>query len=210
MPYIYKVTNELTGKSYIGQTAHTVAERWSSHCDDYKRNRNANRPLYIAMQKYGIDAFSVSVIEECAKELLDEREIFWIDYYDSFRNGYNATFGGCGKPMIDYASVFEAYKRLGENCAATARAYGINEDTVYKIVLALGGSTRKDHGCLRVNMFTKDGTFVMTFPSTRAASRYLIQHNGLSRRNEGGYAGHISAVCMGKRKSCQGYIWQYV
>jgi hypothetical protein len=51
MPYIYKITNKINGKSYIGKTLKTVKERWSEHCQDYKKERSEKRPLYSAMSK---------------------------------------------------------------------------------------------------------------------------------------------------------------
>jgi len=49
------------------------------------------------MNKYGCDCFFVDILEEVPIEVLSEREQFWIKYYDSYHNGYNATFGGDGK-----------------------------------------------------------------------------------------------------------------
>lgn len=46
------------------------------------------------MNKYGISNFTFEIIEECDKQSLNEREIYWIEYYDSFHNGYNMTIGG--------------------------------------------------------------------------------------------------------------------
>ena len=50
--------------------------------------------LYKAFDKYGIENFTVEQVEECPVEKLDEREIYWIAYYDSFKSGYNSTLGG--------------------------------------------------------------------------------------------------------------------
>lgn len=209
MPYIYKITNKINNRSYIGQTNNSIQERWKEHCHDCWKERNNNRPLYMAMRKYGVEHFVIEVIEECSEEALSIREIFWIDRYDTFRCGYNATFGGSGKPMVDYGSVFETYMMLGENCSKTASLLGICPDTVSKIVKALGGCTRKDHGCKRINMFSQSGEYLRTFPSSREASRFLISLNNLDAENEGGYASHITSVCKGKRKTCQGYLWKY-
>lgn len=51
--------------------------------------------------------------------------------------------------------------------------------------------------------------FLASFCSTREAARWLIQEKGLSPSNERGIASHISEVCSGKRKTCQGYKWRY-
>ena len=51
------------------------------------------------MRKYGIENFTFSVIEECSQEQLNEREIYWIEYYDTYKNGYNSTLGGYNTPL---------------------------------------------------------------------------------------------------------------
>lgn len=88
MPLIYKITNCVNGKIYIGLTTRTLELRWKEHC------RHNNQVIDKAIQKYGKDNFSLEILEECSDELLDEREKYWIKYYDSFKNGYNVTAGG--------------------------------------------------------------------------------------------------------------------
>lgn len=55
------------------------------------------RPLYKAIAKYGMENFSIETIEEVEDDFLGEREIYWINYYNSYSKGYNATLGGDGK-----------------------------------------------------------------------------------------------------------------
>ena len=102
MPYIYKITNSVNDKVYIGQTKASVEERWTWHlraagCE----NAPYKSKLYSAMRKYGRDKFSIEVIEECSIEDLNEREKYWIAKFDSKRNGYNITTGGDGFNVID-------------------------------------------------------------------------------------------------------------
>ena len=69
---------------------------------DFKKERCEKRPLYNAMNKYGPENFSIEQIEECNSDIVNEQEIYWIEFYGSFKNGYNATFGGDGKHYADY------------------------------------------------------------------------------------------------------------
>ena len=87
---IYKVTNKVNGKVYIGQSV-DIGRRWRTHM-------TAEDDIYFhkAIQKYGVENFEWEVIEQCKKKDLDEREIYWIEYYDSFNKGYNRTKGGDG------------------------------------------------------------------------------------------------------------------
>lgn len=92
---IYGIHNIITGKWYVGQ-AINIRARWNMHRSLLARNEKENIHLLRAWNKYGASAFEWVVLEKCAVELLDEREIFWIAQKDSFRNGYNRTIGGGG------------------------------------------------------------------------------------------------------------------
>lgn len=95
--YIYKIVNNLNNKIYIGKTTN-VDRRWL--CHKYNAfNRKSSQPLYKAIRKYGIDNFSIYIIDSAdIKDDLNYKEIYWIDYYKSnkSRNGYNRTKGGDG------------------------------------------------------------------------------------------------------------------
>ena len=89
---IYKITNNLNQKSYIGQSI-DILTRWKQHIYEANHNR-LNNTIYQAIRKYGIDNFTFSVLEECQKEQLNEQERYWITYYNTYNNGYNSTPGG--------------------------------------------------------------------------------------------------------------------
>ena len=96
---IYRITNLINGKCYIGQSIN-IEKRWKDHqiVATNPNDNGYNYPLYKAIRKYGQENFSWEVIEECDQNLLDEREVFWISYYDSYNNGYNQTLGGNNIP----------------------------------------------------------------------------------------------------------------
>lgn len=96
MGYIYKITNQINQKIYIGLTRETIEDRWENHIK--KAKQYPNRYLYDAMNHYGYENFTIEQIEECNNNILDEREIYWISYYDSTNPdiGYNLTSGGGG------------------------------------------------------------------------------------------------------------------
>ena len=74
MGYIYKVTNTVNGKLYIGQTSRTIEVRWREHIQDaFGRNNKGFFALHRAIKKYGKDAFKIEQIEECDSSVLDER-----------------------------------------------------------------------------------------------------------------------------------------
>ena len=89
---VYSIINTVNDNKYIGQTRQNLNKRWLYHITESKSF--SDRPLYRAINKYGIDSFKIRILEECPVSLLDEREVYWIDFLDTYHNGYNATTGG--------------------------------------------------------------------------------------------------------------------
>ena len=104
MGYIYKITNNLNQKLYIGLTTKTrPTDRFSQHryLAMHPEQEASESYLHKAMRVDGINNFSFEVIEECSNDKLEEREQYWIAYYhtyikDPLCNGYNLTKGGEG------------------------------------------------------------------------------------------------------------------
>ena len=94
---IYKIENLINHKIYIGKSI-DIRGRWSFHkCASHWDN--SSKILYQAFKKYGLENFSFEVLENINpsdKELLNQKEQYWIKYYDSYYNGYNQTKGGDG------------------------------------------------------------------------------------------------------------------
>lgn len=91
---IYKITNQVNGKIYIGLTTESLQKRWRSHKIS---SRNKNTHLYIAMRKYGVENFTIEVIDETDSfEELGRLERYYINQYNSQdpNFGYNVTAGG--------------------------------------------------------------------------------------------------------------------
>lgn len=85
---IYKVTNLINGKVYIGQSIN-IDERWKNY-----RNKNGKGLLILALKKYGLENFKFEVLEECEPEQLNQLEIGYIQQYNSNKIGYNILPGG--------------------------------------------------------------------------------------------------------------------
>lgn len=107
--YIYKITNKINGKIYIGQ-ARDVRLRWRSHKSSAsmvkegrkKRGDNGIQVIHLAIAKYGIENFTFEIIEEVdTLDEANERETYWVSYYDSYHNGYNLTLGGFNAPKTE-------------------------------------------------------------------------------------------------------------
>lgn len=89
---IYRITNLLNNKVYIGKTQRSIKERWSEHCKSSKCNK-----MFNAIKKYGKENFKIEEIYYSFDiDDLNQKEMFFISQYDSIEKGYNLTFGGEG------------------------------------------------------------------------------------------------------------------
>lgn len=95
---IYKHTNNITGKSYIGQTKFSIEQRLKQHYIDARNSsnngRNLTRPFHLALLKYQAFDWYSEVLEVTTKENASIREKYWISVYKTYTDGYNATIGG--------------------------------------------------------------------------------------------------------------------
>lgn len=140
--FIYKVVNNVNGKVYIGQTIQSVRDRWYRHCSNAKCLSEKEKSMKIkrAILKYGKENFSVVTLEECAENLLNDREKYYINYFDSYNKGYNSTLGGQdGAKQLqtskdDQKSIIDLYK-YGFSLRAIAKEFGIDKATVKGILL---------------------------------------------------------------------------
>ena len=211
MAYIYQIKNDINEKIYIGKTEFSIEKRFKEHCHDAFIERNEKRPLYAAMRKYGIEHFHISLIEETDNP--EEREKYWIEYYQSFKYGYNATMGGDGKKYIDYNLVIATYKELKE-VGLTAKKLNIDPGSVHNILvqknipIKSSQEINKEKLSKPVNMYKKTGEYIQSFSSLIDAARFLID-NGYSNCKLTTIRYHISEVCQGKRKSAAGFIWKF-
>ena len=92
MGFIYLITTNINDKKYVGQTVGSVQDRWNQHLRATREK--SSRHLYDAIKLYGYQSFSIQILEEVPNDQLNERECYWISYYDSFKKGYNMTSGG--------------------------------------------------------------------------------------------------------------------
>ena len=116
--YIYKITNKINNKIYIGQTIKTINLRWQRHYTDALSNRT-NTKFAKAIRKYGKDNFIIEEIDTAqSKEELNQKEIYWINYYNSILEGYNSVDGGGDSNTYKYKTE-EEMKKIKEKIRQT-------------------------------------------------------------------------------------------
>lgn len=114
---IYMIKNQVNGKKYIGQSVDIFDRNYHERRNMERGHIHAsgkNKYFDRAIQKYGAESFTFSVLEECSADMLDEREIYYIKKYNTLApNGYNLTKGGkSGTP--GYKFTDEQKQKLSE------------------------------------------------------------------------------------------------
>lgn len=134
--FIYKITNKVNGKSYIGQTRYKPEFRFRQHM------HKTSPALAYDIKKYGKEAFELETLEECDYSELDSKELYYIDKYETFYNGYNRQRGGKNhecKTITDdkYDEIVGLYKS-GFSTNKIAELYKVDKGLIGRILTTLG------------------------------------------------------------------------
>ena len=206
MTNIYLIRNLINNKCYVGKTNSTLDKRFRQHYYESLKESRGSRPLYRAFQKYGIDNFTISLIETVSTESASKRESFWIDYHKTFGEGYNATLGGDGTSYVDRDLVVETYAKLG-SVQEVAWELDLDKGTVSNILKEQGvcitpsNDLVKERYGKRIAKLDSEGVILMEFNSIREAAKSLGNEN-----KQGG----IIKACKGQRKTAFGFRWKYL
>ena len=185
---IYGIKNCLNGKMYVGQ-AINIYKRWKDHIDDLDENKHYNVHLQRSWNLYGKQNFQFLILEECSAEKLNEKEMFYVDKFDAYYNGYNQTRGGDGS--LGYKHSEEVIEKMSQiqqerfqdirNREVLCDAHKFESKPIYQIDF--------------------NGNIIKEWPSANWASKMLNLNvvaicNALKRRQ--------------RKKTYNGYIWIYV
>lgn len=232
MGIIYKVTNQENGKIYIGQTIQTLNERKNKHY--YKARQEEYTTHFInALRKYPEEVFIWEIIDEAeTQEALDEKEKYWIAYYNSVKEGYNTKDGGqtivvtdkfleqCGSYPF-YAFDLKGNK-LGEflNQREFSRQYGVGKGDIYRM---LHNQTYYCNGiiCIDKETFTEKRLQECIKHAQMKTTPFIARNietgevfGPFTNKTEckkilGLKSNHISEVLEKKRKTQEGYTFVY-
>lgn len=229
---IYSFLCLANSKRYIGQSKN-LKKRQQTHMSELKNNRHFNSYLQKAYNKYGKEQFQWEVLEYCNIGNLNEREIYWINYYNSFKEGFNMTEGGAEN------RIYFRTEELKENLSKTLKEKWANSPQrkleqsermkgVNNPMYGRTGSTNpafgKDHSGIFNGMYGKHQT-------EEAKEKNRQKHLGANNKNSKpiicveteeyfssqGEAGRakgidssgINKVLKGSKKTAAGYHWRY-
>lgn len=210
MGYIYKITNLINNKIYIGQTRFNVETRFNQHL--YEANKGELQyPLYQAIRKYGEENFKLDIIEEIDETLLNEREQYWIQYYDSYiknKKGYNCTYGGEGNITIDKIEVYELWDKglcvqeianqLKHDRSAIRRILQTYKNYSIEESNKRGDKAQATNRFQSINQYDLKGNYINTYYNMYEAER----QTGISSKSI--YLGvHL------KQKAVGGFQWRF-
>jgi hypothetical protein len=147
---IYKATNKINGKCYIGQTIRRISLRISEHINLCKRVKYKNNYFHNALRKYGFDNFQWEVLCKCdTKEEMNEMEFHYIKQYNSYNCGYNLSWGGessFGRILSEETKKKISDAKVGKYRGINSYCYGkhLSEETKRKIGNAHKGKKISD------------------------------------------------------------------
>lgn len=218
--YIYKATNKINGKSYVGQTCDFHSRVWQ-HQRCYEKE---DCDFHRAIKEFGFDNFSWEIIETCESEdRACELEKYYIEKFNTYRDGYNMTKGGKGAPYHNARAVVlltldgQYIKRYDSamdaeidgfhnadvllNCKGKRRqtkGYMFMFEDEYESNGAKAYRKPKPNGMRSIIQCDMEGNFIQKFKSLQEAARIT----GTNRTT-------ISGVLSNTYKSANGYIFVY-
>ena len=211
MGYIYKITNKINNKMYIGQTITTIKERMYKH---YSNAKKATTGIDFAIGKYGKENFIVEEICSCPNEDLNDLERFYIAKFDTYNTGYNLTIGGQDSTTalnLNEQEVISKYLEI-KNVNKTAEYFKCCNKVISRIlhknninVLHNNNIQNLTKGhCFKENEKVKAVKIIeldKDFPSLKECAQWLIDNNYSKANSMEMARKSLSRVLTGERKS---------
>ena len=209
MGFIYKVTNNINGKVYIGQSIFRIDKRFREHLSDSQKPSKNSRPIYDALNKYGKENFSLSLIEEVDNDYLNEREKFWISEYRSYIGfkdcqGYNATLGGDSKLTKDYEAIVKNYL-LTKSKIQTAKEMGCCVETVNRALESNHITTISNCAGKTISRIDDNNNEII-YPSIRQAAEEIAKELNKNFQTVRKRINYVLLHCPNQK--AYGYFWK--
>lgn len=223
MGYIYLIKKD-DKPVYVGQTIKSIHERFQEHINTMNSEKVKHFAIHYALKKYGINHFTVELLEEVDDNLLNDREIYWIKEKHTLyaEGGYNLTEGGDYRPeyiqckcyqydkqgnfLKEFNSIAEAARFIGKNHANIIKALNGEINIAYgyrwsknKYNILPFKQSNYTGSPKRLAQYSKDGILIKIYPSVRAAADEINYSRGT-----------LAMAAEGKRKTAKGHIWKYI
>ena len=200
--YIYKITNTINGKVYIGQTKQTIEQRFIQH-KSHARTGQSHHKLARALRKYGDENFTIELVEICDYEILDKRERYWIKFFNSIENGYNILLGGqdisCYYPIENEQEIIEYYLQC-HNQAETFKHFNISDYKLRQILLKNNIKTDYSNYGKHMRERVRIVELNLEFESSVECAKYFIANNLCKTKKEQCARTRISNAITNKHK----------
>ena len=144
--FIYIIKNTVNSKVYIGQTKVSVETRWKEHL---RHAQYGDQVINRAMKKYGVDKFYIETLEICTLDVIDEREMYYIDLYDSTNKskGYNVSIGGntprFKRKVLSISDLVDLYVNKQFTLEQIAKKYNVTRYIICTELRNAGVTIRK-------------------------------------------------------------------
>lgn len=209
MAIIYKITNLINNKIYIGETIRNLNVRWNEHKSEALGGRHGyTYHLHNAMRKYGIDNFTIEIIDNCPD---GERFLLESEYIQKYNSnnpeiGYNTVIEGTGRTLISTDAILEAWEE-GLTINDTAKLLGVHKSTISKRLHANNitdeeiqerrGESVKQRCSRPVLQYDLQGNLIKRWPSASSC-----QEDGYTQSE-------ISSCCRQEIRIAYNYLWKY-
>ena len=212
---IYKAQNTITGQIYVGATSQGIEQRRLDHI--YKSNQASATVFQEAIATFGIDAFTWNQIDTASNQNeLAEKEIQYIQKYDSFQLGYNLNKGGGGfrKKVFQYELAKGNLVGIYDNLTTASKAINATKKSISNVCLGIDKTCKGfywsyayidqyipqiDLRKKKVIQLSLEGNLLNTFDSASQASKIT----GVSKSC-------VTRCCRGERTQSKGFLWRYI
>lgn len=212
MKIVYKVTNQETGKSYIGVTTRSIEERKADHIQ--KANKGIGGDFQNAIMTYGSEAFRWEQIDTASSnDELASKEIRYISEYDALENGYCSDKGGGIKKTVYKYNLDGSLNTTFEDLTTAGKSINVRKQAIsracWNVNQTLGGYLWSyeykepfipdpDNRKKQVIQYSLDGKVLACYESASEASR----KTGISKTC-------ITRCCRGESEQSRGFLWRY-
>lgn len=212
--YIYKITNLINGKIYIGQTVRSISKRWTEHC---KPSSIKKSNITKAILKYGKENFNIEEVYRADNIWeLNKKEIYYIKKYDSRdkTKGYNIAYGGNSTRKKQKQIVCTCTGEIFDSMSQASKFYNINVGSISNVCL---GKSKTCRGMVFSFLKDWDGMLISKIKPKNKPKKIMCINDGKTFDSIAQASkfynisqSKISLVCNGKRATCNNLSFIFI